>query len=105
MLLSLVLLSCTLLLMVLDAGGAKDMPNYYVSPREFGFALFDRYALAVEQIHHGLYSKALEVVKAGKDMEATPIFVCGGCGHTVLGETPDTCPICGAPKQRFAEIK
>ena len=64
-----------------------------------------RYALKVEEVHHGLYSKALAAVKAGKNMDSTPIFVCAGCGHTVLGEAPDTCPICGAPKQRFAEIK
>ena len=48
---------------------------------------------------------ALAAVKAGKDMDATPIFVCAGCGHTVLGEAPDKCPVCGAPKQRFSEIK
>ncbi len=64
-----------------------------------------RYAMAVEEIHHGLYGNALAAVKAGKDMDATPIFVCAGCGHTVLGDAPDKCPICGAPKQRFAEIK
>jgi rubrerythrin len=64
-----------------------------------------RYAMAVEEVHHGLYGQALAAVKAGKDMDATPIFVCAGCGHTVLGEAPGKCPICGAPKQRFAEIK
>jgi rubrerythrin len=64
-----------------------------------------RYALAVEEVHYGLYSKALAAVKAGNDLDATPIFVCGGCGHTVLGEAPDKCPICGAARQRFTEIK
>lgn len=66
-LLSLVLLSCTLLLMVLDAGGARDMPNYYVSPREFGFALFDRYALAVEVVSFQLLFAAVGAFYLGKD--------------------------------------
>ena len=62
-------------------------------------------ALAVERIHHGLYSEAAEALKGGGDLPETAIFVCGVCGNTVKGEAPDTCPICGAPKKRFAEIR
>jgi len=62
-------------------------------------------AMAVEEIHHGLYSKALEAVKGGKDLPAAAIFVCGVCGNTVLGQAPDKCPVCGAPKSRFSEVK
>ena len=61
-------------------------------------------ALAVEEIHHGLYSGALEALKAGKDLPEASIFVCGVCGNTVAGEPPDRCPVCGAPKARFSEI-
>ena len=62
-------------------------------------------AMAVEEIHHGLYSNALEAVKGGKDLPAAAIFVCGVCGNTVLGQAPDKCPVCGAPQSRFSEVK
>jgi len=64
-----------------------------------------RNAMAVEEIHHGLYTKALEAVSAGSDLAPSAIFVCGVCGNTVLGEAPDKCPVCGAPRARFAEVK
>ncbi len=61
-------------------------------------------ALAVEETHHGLYTEALKAVQAGKDLPETKIFVCPVCGHTVLGEAPDRCPVCRAPKARFFEV-
>ena len=30
--------------------------------------------------------------------------VCGICGHTLVGDAPDKCPVCGAPKARFAAV-
>ena len=60
-------------------------------------------ALAVEEIHHGLYGKALEAVKSGSDLPETKIFVCSICGNTVEGAAPDKCPICGASKEQFEE--
>ncbi|MGQ9525537.1 MAG: rubrerythrin family protein [Armatimonadota bacterium] len=63
-----------------------------------------RWALAVEETHHGLYTKALESVTSGQDLPQAAIFVCQACGHTVVGEAPDRCPVCGAPKEKFAEI-
>jgi len=62
-------------------------------------------ALAVEEIHHGLYSKALVAVESGSDLEATPIYVCPVCGNTVEGAAPEKCPICNVPGEKFAEIK
>jgi rubrerythrin len=61
-------------------------------------------ALAVEEIHHGLYSRALEAVKGGGDLPASSIFVCPVCGNTVEGSVPDTCPICNVPGSKFMEI-
>ena len=61
-------------------------------------------ALAVEEIHHGLYAKALESVKAGNDLPGSAILVCQVCGNTVLGEAFEKCPICGSPKDRFTEV-
>jgi rubrerythrin len=62
-------------------------------------------ALAVEQIHHGLYSEALDRVTAGNDMPEAKVFVCSVCGNTVLGEAPDVCPVCKNPKEAFFEVK
>ena len=61
-------------------------------------------ALAVEEIHHNLYSEALAAVKAGNDLSAQPIYVCGICGNTVHA-VPDACPVCGATASNFTEIE
>ena len=70
-------------------------------PAAFSF----KNALAVEEIHHGLYEEALKAVASGSDLPATGIFVCPVCGNTVEGEAPDQCPICNVPKDRFFEVK
>ena len=64
-----------------------------------------RNAMAVEETHHGLYGRALEAVKAGKDLPAADIYVCDVCGNTVVGEPPDVCPICGAKHDRFTKVE
>lgn len=58
-------------------------------------------ANAVEEIHAGLYQKALDNLGSN---EETDIYVCQVCGNTVEGEAPDKCPICGAPKKMFKLI-
>lgn len=68
-------------------------------------AMSFRYALAVEEVHHGLYTKALETLKAGGDMASAPISVCSVCGNTFVGDAPDKCPICGTPKKLFWDIE
>ena len=60
-------------------------------------------ALAVEEVHHTLYSEALAAVDAGNDLSAKAIHVCEICGNT-LHEAPDTCPVCGASGDSFTEI-
>lgn len=67
---------------------------------EFSF----KNALAVEEIHHGLYQKALESVKNGKDLPASAVYVCSVCGNTVEGSPPAKCPVCGVPGSKFMEI-
>jgi rubrerythrin len=64
-----------------------------------------KYAMAVEEIHHGLYEEALKAVKAGSDLPAERIFVCSVCGNTVKGEAPDKCSVCGVDRKKFFEIK
>jgi rubrerythrin len=63
------------------------------------------YALQVEQIHHGLYGRAVEALEGGSDLPEQKAFVCRGCGNTVLGEAPQKCPICGAPRSWFMDIE
>ena len=62
-------------------------------------------AMAVEKVHYDLYSKALEALKGGSDLSSATIHVCPVCGHTVVGEVPDRCEVCGAPKEKFFEVK
>ena len=62
------------------------------------------HALEVEKVHYGLFQQALEAVKAGKDIPAAVIQVCPVCGHTVIGDAPDECPICHAKGDKFAEV-
>ncbi len=70
-------------------------------PAEFSI----KNALAVEEIHHGLYSKALATVNNGADLPSTAIYVCPVCGNTVEAGVPDKCPICNVPGSKFVEIK
>jgi len=63
------------------------------------------HALPVEEGHYGLYREALKAVQAGKDLPEQQAFICSVCGHTVWGEAPDRCPVCGATREKFVEIK
>lgn len=62
-------------------------------------------ALAVEEVHYGLYSTALEAVKEGNDLEDAAIHVCPVCGNTIVGEVSGACSVCGVPAERFVEVK
>ena len=62
------------------------------------------YALEAEKIHEAMYTGARESVVAGEDIKSAPVFVCPVCGHTVIGEAPDKCPICGVPKDKYREF-
>jgi rubrerythrin len=62
-------------------------------------------AMAVEQVHYSLYSAALDRVKTGEDLTSSRVYVCNICGHTVLDEAPEKCPICNAQKKAFIEIE
>jgi len=62
------------------------------------------YALEAEKIHEAMYTQAKEAVLAGKDIAAAPVFVCPVCGHTVIGEAPDKCPVCGTPKAKYHQF-
>ena len=59
------------------------------------------YALEAEKIHAVLYAEAKAAVGEGQDIEAGPIQICDVCGHTLLGDAPERCPVCGAAQSRF----
>lgn len=58
----------------------------------------------VEQVHAGLFSKAVETLKNKKELTNVDYYVCGVCGNTVEGTAPEKCPICGAPKAKFFKV-
>jgi len=62
-------------------------------------------AMAVEQVHAGLYSEAAKALAEGGDMPDKTIYVCGVCGNTIIGEAPDTCQVCGASKSKFESVE
>jgi len=62
-------------------------------------------ANAVEQIHHGLFHQALEALERSKELKEEPYFVCQVCGNTIGGDSPERCPVCGAPKTKFKRVE
>ena len=62
------------------------------------------YALEAEKIHAGMYQKAKQSVESGSDVKLGDVYICSVCGHTVEGEAPDRCPICGATKDKFRKF-
>lgn len=70
------------------------------TPATFTF----KHALAVEEIHHGMYEEALAAIEGGGDLPERDIWVCGVCGNTVYGEAPEKCPVCGVPHDKFSRV-
>jgi rubrerythrin len=62
------------------------------------------HAMKAEEVHANLYKKALDAVKAGRDIGREKIFLCPVCGNIVSGTVPDKCPICSAFGKLFREI-
>lgn len=62
------------------------------------------YALEAEKIHAVIYKDAKKTVEGGGDISLRDVFICDVCGHTVEGEAPDYCPICGARKEKFKKF-
>ena len=60
-----------------------------------------RYAVKAEMDHKWMYSEAREKAVDGKDIAAQPVSVCLVCGHTVIGDVPDKCPVCAAAKEYY----
>lgn len=63
-----------------------------------------RFALEAEKIHARLFRQAQDGARSGKDIELNSIHICPVCGHTVLNEVPDRCPVCGAKKEMYRQF-
>ncbi|MBF0159278.1 MAG: rubrerythrin family protein [Magnetococcales bacterium] len=63
-----------------------------------------RQAMEVEKIHSDLYRQAIAALEQGKDLDHELLHICGVCGHTVWGEAPDQCPVCGAKHSAYQKI-
>lgn len=61
------------------------------------------YANQVEEIHAGLFQRALDGL--GGEVEAFHYHVCPVCGNTFEGEGPEICPICGTRRDRFTKVE
>ncbi|UCF59338.1 MAG: rubrerythrin family protein [Candidatus Bathyarchaeota archaeon] len=58
----------------------------------------------VEQVHAGLFSKAVEALRNNKELTKIDYYVCSVCGNTVEGMAPEKCSICGALKTKFFKV-
>jgi len=62
------------------------------------------WALQAEKNHLDFYQRAKESVEAGQDLALDEVRICSVCGHTLEGEAPEECPICGAKREEFREF-
>ena len=60
-----------------------------------------KYALKAEQDHKVMYASARESALKGEDVADDPVSVCLICGHTVIGDVPEKCPVCAAARQYY----
>jgi len=58
----------------------------------------------VEEIHAGLFQKAMKALNKNEEMPDIDYYVCKVCGNTVEKAAPETCPICGAPEPQFLMV-
>ena len=56
----------------------------------------------VESTHADLYKKALNDMVADR---VTEYYVCQVCGYVNEDAAPDKCPICGAVKKKFKQVR
>lgn len=63
-----------------------------------------KFAVDAEEVHANIYSKALEAVKNGKDLDESEFYLCPVCGYIELGQAPEKCPICKALGKIFLQV-
>ncbi|OIO34001.1 MAG: rubrerythrin [Candidatus Hydrogenedentes bacterium CG1_02_42_14] len=70
----------------------------HIAKRMFNFAM------KAEKIHAEIYALALKAVKAGKDLDASEIYLCPVCGHIELKKPDQKCPICGLAADKYIQV-
>ena len=63
------------------------------------------FALGAEAVHAEIYTKALEAVKNGTDMDVSEFYLCSVCGYIEMGSIPEKCPICGVLGKMFTLVE
>lgn len=63
-----------------------------------------KFAVDAEEVHAQIYTKALEAVKSGVDMDVSEFHLCPICGYIELGSAPEKCPVCGAKQHIFEQV-
>ena len=58
----------------------------------------------VEEVHAGLYKKALDALNSKKPLPAVDYYVCKVCGNTIERQAPEKCTVCGAPQAQFLRV-
>lgn len=61
-----------------------------------------KYAVEAEAVHAELYAKALEAVKAGKDLDVD-FYLCPVCGYIEFGQPTEACPVCKTKPEKFVK--
>ena len=88
-----------------EAHEVEQMYPAYLNAAEFqneaGAKRSFRFALEAEKQHVALFQSALSAVTSDRDIELDAIYICPVCGHTVLNDAPDKCPICGTTKELY----
>jgi len=69
---------------------------------ETAAALVFSQARDVEGVHGKLYRKALDHFMEEKMVD---YYICSICGYVHETDTPDNCPVCNAPKEKFFKVK
>ena len=62
------------------------------------------HAMKAEEVHAGLYKKALAAIKSSSDLSREKVYLCPVCGNIEVGKLPDKCPICGVFAKQFREV-
>lgn len=61
------------------------------------------FANAVEEVHAGLYQKALDTLDNPQEVDC--YYVCSVCGFTIENVAPEKCPVCGARSSAFLRVE
>jgi rubrerythrin len=86
----------------------EQMYPVYMNTAEFqdekGAKRSFHYALEAEKIHAKLFKDAQDAVKTEKDLKLASVNICPICGHTILDDVPDKCPVCGAQGELYKKF-